>query len=166
MRLFIAAELPGILREELAGLKDSYPNIKGSWVLPENMHITLLFIAEGDPKSIIESLKTIKHRKIEACASRIGYIKDRRGPRILWVNVDPEKEIKELAEKVSKALNIPHEKEFKSHITLCRIKEAANPLNLRKPPRNSFLIDHITLFSSTLTPEGPIYEALYDFPLS
>jgi 2'-5' RNA ligase len=167
MRLFIAVELPGIVKEELSGLQKSYPNIKASWMVPENMHLTLQFLGEiEDKESIIQALKTVKQKKIEAMTGNLGYFKDRRGPRVLWVSLEPEMELKALAKKVSDAIKIKPDKDFASHITIARIREVQGQLGLNRPQPMSFIVDHFSLIKSTLKPEGPEYEVLEDFELT
>ena len=46
IRLFVAIELPGELKERLGGMGGGVPGAK--WVGPENLHLTLRFIGEVD----------------------------------------------------------------------------------------------------------------------
>ena len=59
------------------------------------------------------------------------------------------------------------EKNFKSHITLARVKFTKNKIqftdNLKQIniPEKEFEIKKIHLIRSTLTPSGPVYEELF-----
>ncbi len=91
--------------------------------------------------------------------------------KILWIGVEEGKDIlsqlfSNIENKVS-ALGIEKEdRKFNPHITFARVKKGKFSL-----PENidfsfdSFPIHEVTLFKSTLTPKGPIYEVLSEFTL-
>lgn len=99
-------------------------------------------------------------------------------PRVIWIGVDKgdkeaKKIAKELEEKLQK-LGIPgEERGFSAHITLGRtrsilgrekltqaLKTGMDRLFGEHPGLLEFAVTKITLFKSTLTPKGPVYEAL------
>lgn len=164
MRLFIAAKIPDSIKDELVKVKNYYPNVKASWVTKENIHLTFLFIADGDKDKIIEKMNLIKARKIKAAIARLGFFGDRRGPRVVWMGVEPEKELKDLAKQIETVLEIKSAQEFNPHVTLARIKEA-NDFRLARVVPINFPIDKLYLISSTLTPKGPVYETLFELSL-
>ena len=52
MSLFIAVDLPDETRKELEkSMKEFHPFLEGSWVKPENMHLTIRFLGEADQKT-------------------------------------------------------------------------------------------------------------------
>jgi len=179
MRTFIAIALPQEMRDYLAciqaELKKCQADVK--WVQPENIHLTLKFLGERDEKKI-EKIKEILEEtaREKACFSlrlcNIGAFPKIDFPRIIWAGIDAgEKETEalalELEERIAK-IGIPKEdKPFSSHITIARIKSPANReglvQGLKKIPQiqgKEFRVEKITLYKSTLTPKGPIYEVL------
>ena len=184
MRTFIAIALPQEMRDYLAciqaELKKCQADVK--WVQPENIHLTLKFLGERDEKKI-ERIKEILQETVREKAyfvlhlCNIGAFPKIDFPRVIWVGIDKgDKETKalalELEDKIAK-LGIPKEdKPFSSHITIARIRSPANRESLvqelKRTPTlegKEFLVTKITLYKSTLTPKGPIYEVLKEASL-
>jgi 2'-5' RNA ligase len=182
MRTFIAIELPQEMRDYLAGIQNKL-NASGAdvkWVKPCNIHLTLKFLGEIDEKKlgrITEILENVSGNKktFQIRISTLGAFPKINSPRVIWVGIDKgdneAKEIaKELEEKIAK-IGIPKEdRPFSSHITIGRTRSNLNLENLiqglktleNEPGRENleFAAGKITLFQSTLTPKGPIYEVL------
>jgi 2'-5' RNA ligase len=187
MRTFIAIELSPEIEEYLRRLqerlKTSQADVK--WVSPQNIHLTLKFLGEIDEKT----LEQIKHiLEDTACSSEqftlrlsvIGAFPSIKSPRVIWIGIDKGDEevkviAKELEDKLS-AIGLPKEdRAFSSHITLGRVRSSGNRNNLVKSLESlkekllegntELRVEKITLFKSTLTPKGPIYEALKEFPI-
>ncbi len=179
MRTFIAIELPKEIKEYLAGiqekLKTSQADVK--WVEPKNIHLTLKFLGDRDDKKIkqISSLldeisKEITSYQIKI--SSVGAFPKIEAPRVIWAGVsDGDNETKAIASKLEEEiawLGIPKEDHpFSSHITIGRTRSGLNVEKLAGMLTNmaglmpqSFKATKITLFKSTLTAGGPIYEAL------
>lgn len=181
MRLFIAIELPEEIRNLLANLqsqlKTSGADVK--WVEPQNIHLTLKFLGEVDDHKLNEVIRIIEYiteniNPFYIHLYSLGAFPKMNFPRVIWVGIDKgdvqAKEIaKSLEEKMAK-IGIPREnRPFSSHITIGRVRSAFNRDKLAKNLDNlaynfaeipEFLVTKITLFKSTLTPKGPIYEAL------
>jgi len=182
MRTFIAIELSGEIKEYLSRLqeklKTSQADVK--WVAPANIHLTLKFLGEIDDKTkdnvigIVEDIAKDKNPFYLNIAS-LGAFPHIESPRVIWVGIDKgDAQVKEIAkaleEKLSK-VGIPAEdKLFSSHITIGRTKSSKNRNNLAESMESlkgkvaegipELRIEKITLFKSTLTPKGPIYEVL------
>ena len=182
MRTFIAIDLPKEIKDSLAILKEqlmaSGADVK--WVEPQNIHLTLKFLGEVDEKKlekIITILEEVAKNKnsFSLSISSLGAFPKLDYPRVIWLGIDEgdkeSKEIaKELEEKIAK-IGIPKEdKPFSSHITIGRTKSTLNREKLVQNlktlaggfgKRNlACRVTKIILFKSTLTPKGPIYEAL------
>lgn len=183
MRTFIAIELPKNIQDALAGLQDklkaSGADVK--WVSPENIHLTLKFLGELDDAK----LGKISEIMFNACAglepfqiriSSLGAFPKINFPRVIWVGIDKgDSQIKAIAgdleEKISE-IGIPkEEREFSSHITIGRIRSMRNRQkliaelgrlaeNFGERNLGEFNVTRITLYKSTLSAKGPIYEAL------
>src|SRR3989344_5614325 len=175
MRIFIALDLPDEIKNALYEytklIQQKYP-FEGKLTEPENLHLTLKFIGEiPDEKvsDIVKKLKTIKHPVIKARITETGVFTP-SFIKILWIKLDGADK---LQSEIDKALQDLFKKEarFMSHITIARIKRVENKHDFLKNvqlagfPRNSFEIQNFKLKSSTLTPEGPIYKDVENFPL-
>jgi 2'-5' RNA ligase len=181
MRTFIAIELPEEIKGFLSGiqnqLRTSGADVK--WVKPDNIHLTLKFLGEVDEKKLDKISKIIEEtakgkNKFQAHISSLGAFPKIDFPRVIWVGLDMgDKEIKQIAkeleEKIAK-IGIPKEnRPFSSHITIGRLRTPVNRERLVQNLKNKaelggekleFCVTKISLFKSTLTPGGPIYEAL------
>jgi len=181
MRTFIAIELPGEIKNSLSHLqeqlKDAGADVK--WVQPNNIHLTLKFLGEIDDKKLEKITKIIddtakEKNKFQIRISSLGAFPKIDFPRVIWVGLDSgDKETKgiakDLEEKIAK-IGIPKEdRPFSSHITIGRTKSSLNRERLVQDLKNKaelggekleFYATSITLFKSTLTPHGPIYEIL------
>lgn len=188
MRTFIAIELPQNIKDLLSRLqtklKTSSAHIK--WVKPENIHLTLKFLGEIDEKKIpgISSALSEIARKTGCFSiklSSLGAFPGINSARVIWIGIEKgEENVKEIYKAMEENLKkegFPEEKrEFSSHITLGRSKSARNRSSLIKilnslkdaPLKENaeFPVEKITFLKSTLTPGGPVYEVIKDFPLN
>ena len=187
MRTFIAIPLPQEIKDSLARLqeqlKSSGTDVK--WVEPDNIHLTLKFLGERDDKKIEKIEQAIQDTakdKTEFIAhiSSVGAFPKISSPRVIWVGIDQgDSETKliagELEEKIAK-IGIPkEEREFSSHITIGRTRSSKNLEKLVKILNDcakeldelklKFNVKKIVLYKSTLTPRGPVYEALKEATL-
>jgi len=179
MRTFIAIELPNEIRNSLSRLqeqlKTSGADVK--WVAPENIHLTLKFLGEVEEKKLEKITQIIEdtcgeRNKFQIRIASLGAFPKIDFPRVIWVGLDlGDKETKEIAKELEQNLakiGIPKEdRSFSSHITIGRMRSTLNREKLVQNLRNKlggqnleFCVNKITLFKSTLTPKGPIYEVL------
>ena len=181
MRTFIAIELPKEIRDYLGNLEDALKATQGDvkWVEPKNIHLTLKFLGEIDePKkekinSILDAVAKEKS-SYKIRISSLGAFPKLNFPRVIWVGADQgdteTKEIAKILEEKIQKLGIPKEgRAFSSHITIGRTRSTKNREKLVQELKNAadfsgsnleFTVTKITLFKSTLTPTGPIYEVL------
>ncbi len=187
MRTFIAIELPAEIKDCLSrlqqDLKAAQADVK--WVQPQNIHLTLKFLGEIDEKKLDKISGIIedtceKKDKFHVCISSLGAFPKTESPRVIWVGIDTgDKEIKQMAKELEQNLakiGIPKEdRPFSSHITIGRMRTPLNRERLVQGLKNKaglggqnleFYVSKITLFKSTLTPKGPIYEALKEASLT
>lgn len=190
MRLFIAIDF-NELKDYFVELQNQLPkNAKLSLV--KTFHITLKFLGEVQPdkvEEIINKLKTIKLESFTVFLDSIGVFPSENYIRVVWVGLKPEDKVLELQKQIDEALsklfkptktfgfrgtkNAKHflvkEKDFKSHITLARVKypedkkQFLGQLKKIKVENKKIEIKDFRLIKSTLTPKGPIYEDLMIF---
>ena len=173
MRLFIAIQLPKEVQEYLAEFQKNLPHA-GKITFTKESHLTLRFLGEVLPekeKEVEQQLQKVKFQKFIANLSEIGVFPDEKSPRVLWVGVEPEKQIKELREKIESSLerSFEPEKNFKPHLTICRIKELEDKkqfldtIKKVKVKNLKFEIKEFALIKSDLSREGPKYAALQKY---
>lgn len=176
MRLFIAIEFPDDIKKALARLRVDIPGAR--WVPLEQIHLTLAFLGELDENSLgllTNELSKIQTPEFKLRFTGTGCFPDRRRPRVLWVGLEPEARLINLAAKVRTAVlacGIPQEeRRFSPHITLARLKvpatrESGAFLELQVPKRfPAHSVRAFTLFQSCLTPQGAIHNQISSFPL-
>ena len=200
LRTFIAVEIDPSHKQKLihliSTLKRSDADVK--WVNETQMHLTLKFlgnIEESKVQEISDALKSIANntKEFTISLSNLGAFPNAKRPRVIWVGIDKGKnQLKLLASQIEtnlEKLGFPKEpRDFKSHLTLGRVKSQKNLQNLTKlltettfqpqdemeptrpkgqdssgrntEQRRSIKINKLILFQSTLTPKGPIYKKI------
>jgi 2'-5' RNA ligase len=185
LRAFIAIELSQNLKDILSQLQErlkrSQADVK--WVKPDNIHLTLKFLGNIDENQLgrIKEIMKMVAKDIYAFTlelSGIGAFPKKEYPRVIWVGLKHtvQEQAKEIACQLEKELSkigIPKEKRpFSSHITLGRVRSSQGrkrlfdelirlEKNFLQEISPSFIVCHISLFKSTLTANGPIYELLH-----
>jgi RNA 2',3'-cyclic 3'-phosphodiesterase len=186
MRTFIAIELPQEIKDSLSKLQDELKahGADVKWVEPKNIHLTLKFLGEIDNKqsekiSEIISRVARDNNSFQAAISSLGAFPKIDHPRVIWAGIDAgDKELKIIAERLEdeiSLLGIPkEERAFSSHITIARVRSPSNRDKLVQDLKTKteldgkkleFSVTKITLFKSTLTPKGPLYEPLKETSL-
>ena len=172
MRLFIAIDFDKeeYFKELQTKLKSD--NIKATY--PKSFHLTLKFLGETEKtEQIIQTLKQIKFQKINLKTTDLGIFPNENYIRVIWLGLKDHDELKQLQQDIEKSLE-PFKfkkdyKDFHPHITLARIKfvkdkEALiNKIKNIKPKQQEFKISKFSLYKSTLTKQGPIYEEIKSF---
>lgn len=152
------------------------------WVEAENLHLTMKFL--GDMKnellpSVIDVLSSLtkNFKPMQFYLTQIGAFPSFQRPKIIWAGVKDENEsIKHLVDQMEDglfSLGLPKEnREFVGHITVGRVKSLRNvrllaDTILQYPMLPTFkqAVKAITLYKSTLTAQGPIYEVVKNFML-
>jgi len=181
IRCFIALDLPEEIKRQLGyiieELQKSLADVK--WVKQENLHLTLKFLGEQDEKKVkkvkeILELLSSQQRSYALALGSLGGFPKLEYPRVIWIGLSKgEKETLEIAEELENQiskLGIPKEKRaFSSHITLGRVRSGLNREKLIRAIKDfslpqeklNFSAEEIVLYKSTLTPQGPFYEAIH-----
>ena len=182
LRLFIAIELPEMIRKPLSdSLKDSViiKKKKARLTSKENLHITLKFLGDvqqdkrGDLQAAIaNSVGGIGPFELKIHSG--GVFPAIKKPRILWAGFDLSKELSVLVnnlenefEKIGFSKDL---KPFQPHITLARIPDYVSTMipvekdeiiqNLEKIDLPPFTVDKISLMKSILLPGKPEYQVI------
>ncbi len=184
MRAFIAIEITKEIQETLSKLQAELKTAPADakWVEPENIHLTLKFLGEVEEQKIpriIQSLKEVSRifKPFMMELKNIGGFPTIQSPRVIWVGIEKGKEgLHELAASIEDTLvklKFPKEtRKFSSHLTIGRVKYIKDKKSFSQILSKAQFsplpqeVKSITLFKSTLTPHGPIYEKLSEIGLT
>jgi len=177
MRLFVAVDMPAQVCEVVAEVQHYLKRrnlFDGSYTDAAHAHETIAFlgsVAEEDYAAIDAALCTVQPPVCQAQLGALDYFERGDLVKVIFLAlVCPE--LQQLAQRVRDVLAPWHEPDsrpFHPHVTLARVKYAADHETLRRElvsyavPRIEFPIDHFALKESVLTPDGPIHttRALY-----
>ncbi|MFH1230668.1 MAG: RNA 2',3'-cyclic phosphodiesterase [Planctomycetota bacterium] len=183
MRLFVAITLDETIRENLISIQELIQRYQpdAKLVDAENIHLTLRFlgeISEDILPRISEVLSTVNDcHCFEMELRNIGAFPSVKKPRVIWIGCEDRtsalNKIYQTLESGFRAIGLqPDDKEFSAHITIARDKIPKPNNNFEalanKYANKSFgiqMVKQVTLFQSTLTPNGPIYTNISDFKL-
>jgi 2'-5' RNA ligase len=175
-RLFLALDLPEEARGRLADWRDTLLDGRQDLrpVRPEALHVTLVFLgwqdesaAERIAQAAFESLPAGPPPRLTPADVRSL---PPRNPRLFALDLeDEEGRATALQAAASSALEAggwyrPEKRPFWPHLTLARVKRAERrvpPLPDKPPaPGEPFEAPVVTLYRSTLRPQGALYEPL------
>jgi RNA 2',3'-cyclic 3'-phosphodiesterase len=142
------------------------------WVKGKNLHITLVPPwYEEDIDKVKEGLQRLKkHTPFTVTFDRVTPGPDPKRPRLIWATGETTKAILDLHEHTESALGAHHDKPFRLHMTLARLK----PEDLRALPAAQFSVDvrwtmpvrSVALMESLLSSAGAEYEVLDEITFS
>lgn len=136
MRLFVALELPGEVRDALADLTARLKPLPlgAKWASPEGMHMTLKFIghaiADDDAEKFAAAraaLATVKSgAPVDMIYRGIGFFPNALRPNVFWCGIQASPNLPPLVAELEKALaplGMPTEaRPYVPHLTLARFK--------------------------------------------
>jgi 2'-5' RNA ligase len=183
IRSFIAIELPGEVKQSLAGLQaalKSSGNTALKWVEPNNIHLTLKFLGDIDPGAISRITAAIEDASrgvhpFDITVSELGVFPNLKRIRVVWVglNGDTEKlsNLQKSLEATLSPLGFPPEaRGFSPHLTIARVRDYARPEEIQNLGKiiektvydtsHTFSVTSVNLMKSRLTREGPIYNKI------
>jgi len=175
MRLFIAVQIPDNIKEKAIDIASSLKGFDGiRLVRPEHMHLTLAFLGErDDAEKIIYELERIRFNPFTLTTKGFGFFPSKDRIRVIWMGLEKSEEFFSLQRKIRTLLK--HKEKFMPHITLARSREIiiGNAQLIQTALKKcigensfheqSFRVEGFRLFSSELTPAGPIHTIIKSF---
>lgn len=171
-RLFIGVPAPETL--EASGVRRALDeHARNPKVVdPENYHVTLAFLGDtptDEIPRIEEALDeaTKGHPQETAQARGLGAFPDPKHASVVWMGIQ-NRVLPPLADDLHEALDqrgigFDDRHDFHAHLTIARLRRKQDMTPLIDPHQDTdfgpFPIHMVTLYESTLTPEGPTYEA-------
>jgi len=185
LRTFVAVEINGPIRaragELIAALSRTTADVK--WVEPHNLHLTLKFLGDVHEREIAEVCQAVVCGAAEVAPFDVevrgaGAFPNAARPRTVWLGAGEGAEsMVVLHGRVETALaKLGYRQEhrrFQTHLTIGRVRGGGpGIIELGKLLQQqadvligSMSVQKVTVFCSTLTPAGPIYEVLGTAPL-
>jgi 2'-5' RNA ligase len=182
LRTFIAVETPpeviGRAAKLAKALAPAAAEADVKWVEPENLHWTVKFLGDVDPRDLAEICQALSAAARKVAPFRMtvagaGAFPNIAKPRTLWLGAGNGGEaLVHLAETVeAEMMRIGFRREgrrFEPHLTIGRVRSGGpgqQELGELLAEHRDFdggvmEVDEVVLFSSELRPSGPVYEAL------
>jgi 2'-5' RNA ligase len=181
-RLFIAIDPEPAMLDTIfkliSTMKREYPTKGMRYTVPQNLHLTLLFLGDTDEQLIPD----IGNKLDKICQNftefdlefaNLGAFPSRRNPRIIWLGVSNPKPVTALAKAIvydTGFVQEPDKAQFSPHLTLGRVSEEARGASsevfsklfakLGSTRVGSTRIREVLLYQSILKPGGPVYTVL------
>jgi len=180
VRTFVAIETSSAVQQRAAELIAALAatGAKVSWVKPHNLHLTLKFLDEVPLKTIPQVSAAVQEaaaacEPFELEIGNAGAFPSAGRPRTLWLGAGQGCEtlghLYAALEDALKRVGFPKEhRRFSAHLTIGRVRGPGSTLSELGPlikqyadfAAGRFPVAELVLFSSQLTPQGPIYDAL------
>jgi RNA 2',3'-cyclic 3'-phosphodiesterase len=184
LRTFIAVSIPEDVRtralavgRQLAAIA---PDVK--WVEPQSLHWTLSFLGNVDPRESGEICAAVaeaalEHEPFDLEVRGAGAFPTPDRPRTLWLGVGEGREaivaLQASIEKSLESLGFRGEaRRYTPHLTIGRPGRGQPPRELAAElaaladyRAGTMLVDEVTIFSSELRRDGPVYDPLGFAPL-
>ena len=174
--MFLALDLPEEPRDRLADWRDQLLDGRRDLrpVRPEALHVTLVFLGWQDESAAGRIAEAAFEALLEGPTPRLTATGVRPVPpkraRLFALDLDDERgRATAVQGAISDALEAggwyrPEKRPFWPHITLARVKRGerrvAPPPDQPAPPAEAFDAGVVTLYRSTLRPQGALYEPL------
>lgn len=191
IRLFLAFDISDEVKKNLGALVEtlrpqslSFQAGGVKWVDPKNFHVTLKFFGSVEEEEQLPAVQkvieknTAVFKPVALTCEGLSAFPDWRTPRVIWAGLKGEGrpliELQKKLEEDFETLGFKKEnREFALHLTLARIKVLPRQRSwletLQAMPTKNYgavVVDHLTLYKSTLTKAGPIYTAIQPFRFS
>lgn len=175
IRAFIAVDLDPVFKDQIREIQKKFEAFDLKFVNPEIVHITLKFLGdvkESEIPLLASALDSLDCEPFEARIEGIGLFPKPGNPKVLWLGASGDFAVlHDELEKVLRPLKFEEDgRKFLAHATLARVKflpKSRKTLfletfqELKNIKLGSMPVEKVVLKKSTLTPEGPIYEALH-----
>ena len=189
MRLFIAIDVPGAVRDALVGAQQSLrerapPRLR--WTRPDAMHLTLKFLGDVDAARVPSLSRVVagvaaRHQSFGLSVSRLGAFPGGRRLQVVWAGIEGDLQaLGALRDALEAALvadgYAAETRAFRPHVTLGRTRGGMRPDEAERisaaltatalPHGLAFTVERVVLYRSHLGAGGSRYEVLAAAELS
>jgi 2'-5' RNA ligase len=182
LRTFVAVEIPGEVRSSSLRLMERLrgSQAKVTWTKAANLHFSVKFLGDVPANQTAEICSAVQEAvapfsPFEAVVHSAGAFPSISRPRTLWLGMREGVEQLELVfhaiERLLTPLGFAREhRRYTPHMTLGRVREGSGASSLKELAEllrkyadfdaGAMTVNGVTIFSSTLSSEGPTYQAL------
>ena len=182
-RLFAALPVNDAVRSTMGVVIDSLRPYDWpvKWVDPSLAHLTVRFygnVPRNQMSSLSQRLAAVASdaSPVQVRTSAIGAFPSASRLRVIWIGLDGDVEaVGAIAAAVATAtahIGEPDTRPFEPHITIGRLRQGARPpsnfdaaVNEMRLAPTTFSIDKLQLIRSVLSPSGPTYFVIDEWPL-
>ena len=179
MRLFVAINLPAAERRRIhratEGLRKTGVPVR--WVEPEQYHLTMRFLGEvprDQVDVVVNGVRSVAEQNaaFEARISGFGAFPSIRGPKVIWLGVEPSPHLRSLKQDLERAMSDSglerDTQAFHPHLTLGRVSDPGRGGAFRGFGEIAAAVDYegrlrvksLDVMSSRLGPEGSRYSVV------
>ena len=169
LRLFIAAELPEEIKQELARIQQVIRKAEGKVALARDLHLTYIFLGEVEDKKVPDLVKQLEKCKIEAIQTsldRIGFFPNDKKPNVIWTGLKNKELIVDQRERIAASIGQP-KSNFVAHLTLARVKQSTPQLITRsrgiRCKQTPFTLKGFSLIASVLVNGTREYQVIRSY---
>jgi 2'-5' RNA ligase len=179
LRVFFAIDLPETVQasisEMIQKLQTAFPQKSIRWAKPEDLHVTLQFQKAIDAIDLTRLVNKVRStiagfEPIEMKLGPLQWFPAEDDRRLIVLGVEPETDLATLANRIGEGIveagyELP-QRNFRGHLSLCRMNMDSTEdwqlpqIDIKLP---SVKVDHVILFRSEQTHEGPFYTILERF---
>lgn len=182
IRSFLSIEINRELLNNIETVQKEFKKIDANikYVPSENMHFTLKFFGNIEKNEINEISECIEDvlkdfKPFDLNINGTGSFPNENIIKVIWIGIKNNPTLTELQKQLDKSfskIGFKKEKNFKSHLTIGRMKSKQNKEEIQKKLKEfknkeigTMTVNKISLKKSTLTANGPIYNNLKTFIL-
>jgi len=178
MRIFIAVDLPDQVRERIAEIAANFDRSGVKLVKPELVHVTMKFLGEVEErvvKEICTALSGVASQPFKAQIGGVGAFPKPSYIRVIWLGASGSFDLLHSeVDRILGSFGFAPDDDFVAHATIARVKRVSRETRielgvevskLAETMLGEFTVDSLSVKSSTLTPEGPIYKTVCEIPL-
>ncbi|SRR5579883_197320 len=180
IRVFFAIDLPEATKKEvgkfISQLKKQSKSHAIRWTKPENLHITLQFLAEVKTEHLPMLIERVRgkmhgrHQPVQLALGAVHLFPNPYRPRVIVLDVMPQDQLALLSSLIGQGIvdarYAIEERPFRGHLTIGRIKQPQG-VDLNFLSSSSSMqdlekveINEVVLFRSEPQPEGSKYTVL------
>jgi len=169
MRMFVAIDLDDEIKDAIRREQRSaaFPHV--TFVNPRQAHLTLAFMADVAPDRVVPSFEQpIDMGAFDVTFGGLGVFPPRGAPRVLWLGLgEGVREVTALQQAIADRLQslgiAPEDRVFHPHLTLGRWRRSRPSdrpaVSADATSIGRMTVDHVTLYESRLSSEGPTHIA-------